>query len=63
MSDPQPMVNPVLTVAAVAARWQASTTFVYSLLERGELPGFKLGGKLWRIKASDVEAYECRTRP
>lgn len=54
------MSAPIYTVADLAARWGTSTTFVYSLLERGGLPGFKLGGKLWRIKAADVEAYECR---
>jgi excisionase family DNA binding protein len=54
------MSSQIYTVADLATRWGTSTTFVYALLERGELPGFKLGGKLWRIKAVDVEAYECR---
>jgi DNA binding domain, excisionase family len=56
------MPHRVLTVAAVASRWGTSTTFVYTLLQSGALEGFKLGGKLWRIKGSAVEAYECRTR-
>lgn len=56
------MSEAIYTVAALAKRWGTSTAFVYSLLERGELPGFKLGGKLWRIKAVDVEEYECRSR-
>ena len=49
-----------LTPATLAARWGVSSTFVYNLLNSGTLPSFKLGGKLWRIKLSDVEAYECR---
>ena len=56
------MTDAIYTVATLAKRWGTSTTFVYNLLERGELSGFKLGGKLWRIKAADVEAYECRPR-
>lgn len=50
----------ILTVPALAQRWNVSDTFVYQLLNSGALPGFKLGGKLWRIKADAVEAYECR---
>ncbi|WP_443026505.1 hypothetical protein [Sphingomonas sp. HMP6] len=34
---------------------------VYALIRGGELPSFKLGGKLLRIRALDVERYECRT--
>lgn len=52
----------ILTVPKLAQRWAVSDTFVYQLLNSGDLPGFKLGGKLWRIKHSDVEAYECRPR-
>ena len=56
------MSGTVYTVATLARVWGVSSTFIYDLLARGELPGFKLGGKLWRIKAADVEAYECRPR-
>ena len=54
------MSLPIYTVPALAAKWGVSTTFIYGLLQSGELPGFKLGGKLWRIRSDDVEAYECR---
>ncbi len=54
------MSAPFFSVASVAKRWDTSTTLVYSLLLSGVLPGFKLGGKLWRIRPEDVEAYECR---
>lgn len=50
-----------MTPADVAARWGVSDTFVYGLLNSGQLRAFKLGPKLWRIKLADVEAYECRT--
>lgn len=49
-----------LTPAKIAARWGTSSTFVYNLLNSGDLPGFKLGNKLWRVRPEDVEAYECR---
>ena len=48
------------TVAALAEHWQCSDTFIYDLLNSGQLEGFKLGGKLWRIKPGAVEAYEAR---
>lgn len=56
------MTGQNLTPAELAARWGVSDTFVYNLLNSGTLPSFKLGGKLWRIKLSDVEAYECRAQ-
>jgi DNA binding domain, excisionase family len=56
------MSGTVYTVSALADLWGVSTTFIYDLLARGELPAFRLGGKLWRIRAADVEAYECRPR-
>ncbi|WP_247712085.1 helix-turn-helix domain-containing protein [Qipengyuania qiaonensis] len=46
------------TPASLADRWGCSTTLIYDLLNSKQLPGFKLG-KLWRIKADAVEAYEC----
>ena len=49
------------TPSRLAARWECSDTLVYDMLNSGDLPGFKLGGKLWRIRMTDVEAYEART--
>lgn len=48
------------TATALAERWGVSTTMIYDMLHAGELPGFRLGGKLWRIKIADVEEYEAR---
>ena len=48
-----------LSVEAVAERWGTSRTFVYSLVQSGELSAFRLG-KLWRIPFSAVEDYELQ---
>jgi excisionase family DNA binding protein len=42
----------------IAARWQCSPRHVRNMITRGELPSFRLGGKLQRVLASDVEAFE-----
>jgi hypothetical protein len=31
------------------------------MLEKGDLRGFKVGRKLWRISAGEVERFECQT--
>lgn len=48
------------TPTTLAERWQCSERHVYNMIERGELPSFRLGGKLLRIRAEDVEAIECQ---
>ncbi|MGI8397769.1 helix-turn-helix domain-containing protein [Agrobacterium deltaense] len=48
----------VLTPAKLADRWQCSERHVRNMIKRGELPAFKLGDKLIRVKISDVEEYE-----
>lgn len=55
MSDPRTR----LSVAQVASLWQCSPKHVYNLIDRGELRAIKLGN-LVRLRAEDVEAYECR---
>lgn len=49
------------TPETLADRWEVGADFVRRLLKNGDLQGFKLGGTLWRIPVSAVEAYECRT--
>lgn len=47
----------------VAKRWLCSERHVRNMLDRKELPFFRLGGKLIRITLEDVEAYEqCQRR-
>lgn len=47
------------TPETLAERWQCSTGVIYRMLSSGQLPGFKIG-KLWRIRAEDVEEFESR---
>ncbi len=46
------------TVASLAERWECSTHAVYALIREKRLPAFRLGGKLLRIRAEVVEAWE-----
>ena len=48
----------VLRPSDVAERWQVSEQHVRNLYRKGELPGFRLGGKLLRFKLEDVELCE-----
>lgn len=50
----------VFDVHTLAEHWGCGTDTVYTLIRGGELPHFKLGGKLIRIRADEVERYECR---
>jgi len=43
-----PEVAPLLTVAQVAERLTLSECTVYAMLQKGDLPGMKLGGA-WRV--------------
>lgn len=51
----------VFSVASLAEYWGCGTDTVYSLIKSGDLPAFKLGGRLLRIRADEVERFECRT--
>jgi excisionase family DNA binding protein len=44
----------------VAEHWLCSERHVRNMIDRGELPSWRAGGKLIRIWGSDVEEYECR---
>lgn len=50
----------LFTPATLAKRWECSEKHVRSLIKDGKLGAFRLGGKLFRIKASDVERFECQ---
>lgn len=45
------------TVAELAKHWKVSPMTIYRMLDRKELPGFKIG-TAWRITARTVAAYE-----
>jgi excisionase family DNA binding protein len=48
----------VFTPAKLAMRWECSERHVRNLISSGQLPCFRLGGKLIRIKEEDVERFE-----
>jgi excisionase family DNA binding protein len=56
------MQSQIFTVADLANRWHLSKLTIYRMLERGDLPGFKLGNS-WRITEAVVEAVENNTLP
>ena len=51
----------VFTPATLAAWWECSERHVRNLIDSGELRAFRLGGKLWRIRPQEVEAFECQS--
>lgn len=55
------MAQRIFDVTTLAEHWACGTDTIYSLVRSGELAHFKLGGKLIRIRADEVERYECRT--
>jgi len=44
--------------AGLAKRWDVTPSAVYAMIKSGTLPAFKLGSKLYRVRARDVEEYE-----
>ncbi len=50
----------VYSVASLADHWGCCTDTVYALIRSGSLPAFKLGGRHLRIRALEVERYECQ---
>ncbi len=50
----------VYTPETLAERWLCSGRHIRSMIARGDLKGFRLGGKLLRISAEEVENYESR---
>lgn len=55
------MTAPVYTPATLADHWQCSERHIRNLIASGELPSFRLGGKLLRIKGEEVEKFECQS--
>lgn len=50
----------VLSVHTVAVRFGVSDRTVRLWAAKGWLPGFKDGPKIWRFRATDVEAVRAR---
>lgn len=52
----------VFTPASLADWWGCSERQVRKMIDAGDLPAFRLGGKLLRIRPEDVEAFECQNQ-
>ncbi|WP_336067101.1 helix-turn-helix domain-containing protein [Nitratireductor rhodophyticola] len=52
----------VFTPRTLAERWECSERHVRKLIDKGDLPAFRLGGKLLRIRREIVESYELGDR-
>lgn len=50
------MIHDILDAAEVAKLLRLNEQTVKRLANRGELPGFKIGGR-WRFKRQDIEDY------
>jgi excisionase family DNA binding protein len=50
----------VLSVHAVAVRFGVSDRTIRLWAKNGRLPAFKDGPKIWRFRATDVEAVRAR---
>ncbi len=52
MADP----DPAMTVQEVAAYLNVDPKTVYRMVQRGDLPGFKVRGT-WRFQKADIDAW------
>jgi excisionase family DNA binding protein len=50
------MTKATLTIRELARYLSVTERTIYNLLERGELPGFKVGAN-WRFKKEDLDAW------
>lgn len=58
MCDPEGMAGRFLTLADVEEMLSISTRQAYALVRSGELPAIQVGGRgVWRVEASELEAY------
>jgi len=56
LSAPGTAETPAKTVQQVAALLNVNAKTVYRLVQRGELPGFKVGGA-WRFRREDIDRW------
>ncbi len=48
----------VFTPETLAVRWECSPSHIRKMIGRGDLPAFRLGGRLLRVRVRDVEDFE-----
>ncbi len=53
----------LLTLGEAARRLELPADDVESMIRRGELPSFRLGGSLVRVRAKDVDAVRRKKTP
>lgn len=58
MSEQWPGYHATYTPKTLAQRWKCSAHLVRNEIRRGRLSAFRYGGKLFRISAAEVVAYE-----
>lgn len=51
----------ILTLKEVAALLKVAEKTTYTMAQRSELPGFKVGGQ-WRFRRADIESWIDRQR-
>ena len=51
----------ILTLKEVATLLKVAEKTTYTMAQRGELPGFKVGGQ-WRFRRADIETWIDRQR-
>ncbi|WP_152276450.1 helix-turn-helix domain-containing protein [Methylorubrum populi] len=49
----------VYTPETLAQRWRCSANHVRNMVKRGDLPAFRSGGRLLRIRTADVISHEA----
>ena len=52
----------VLTLKEVAKLLKIAERTAYMMVQRGDLPGFKVGGQ-WRFKRADIDAWMDAQKP
>lgn len=56
------MTDEILTLPEVAQLLKVTDKTVYSLAQKGRLPGFKVGGQ-WRFRRADLDSWiDAKTR-
>ena len=53
------LADPMLTLAALAAKWRVTTRFLWEEERRGRLKVIRLSTRVCRIRASEVARYEA----
>lgn len=53
------MIEPPFSPQTLAKRWDCSPQKIRTMVDDGKLPYFRIGAKMIRIPAAEVEKFEC----